>query len=169
MAQQAALRVWTDRPALETRRDPRPLPPAQARGRRSAPAARLRVRVPDRPAGRPPTAEDLRALGPGLGAALLELPLRDAGCLLPTWEELGALSAAARELGVPLHVDGARLWESQPFYDRPLAEIAGLVDSVYVSFYKGLGALAGAALAGPEDVVEEARAGASGWAARSST
>ena len=45
---------------------------------------------------------------------------------------------------MPLHLDGARLWESQPFYDRPLAEIAGLFDSVYVSFYKGLGAQAGA-------------------------
>jgi threonine aldolase len=103
------------------------------------------------------TAERLRALGPGLGAALVELPLRDAGCLLPTWEELGELSAAARELGVPLHADGARIWESQPFYDRPLAEIAAHFDTIYVSFYKGLEALAGAALAGPEDVVDEAR------------
>ena len=95
------------------------------------------------------TADDLRALGPGLGAALVEMPLRDAGCLLPTWEELGELSAAARELGVPLHADGARIWESQPFYDRPLAEIAEHFDSIYVSFYKGLEGLAGAALVGP--------------------
>ena len=58
---------------------------------------------------------------------------------------------------MPLHVDGARLWESQPFYDRPLAEIAGVGDSVYVSFYKGLRGLAGAAVAGPADVIDEAR------------
>ncbi len=103
------------------------------------------------------TADDLRRLSPGLGAALIELPLRDAGCLLPSWEDLTALSEAARELGVPLHADGARIWESQPYWDRPLSEIAGLVDSMYVSFYKGLEGLAGAALVGPEDVVAEAR------------
>ena len=56
-----------------------------------------------------------------------------------------------------MHFDGARIWESQPFYDRKLAEIAALADSVYVSFYKGLGGLAGACLAADEDVVEEAR------------
>jgi len=58
---------------------------------------------------------------------------------------------------VPVHLDGARLWESQPFYDRPHAEIAALADSVYVSFYKGLGGLAGAALAGPADLVAQSR------------
>jgi len=103
------------------------------------------------------TADDLRRLSPGLGAALVELPLRDGGCLLPSWDDLTALSDAARELGVPLHADGARIWESQPYWDKSLAEIAGLVDSMYVSFYKGLEGLAGAALVGPEDVVEEAR------------
>ncbi len=103
------------------------------------------------------TAADLRALPAGLGAALVELPLRDAGCLLPAWDDLVELSAAARELGVPLHVDGARIWESQPYYDRPLAEIAALADSVYVSFYKGLGGQAGAVVAGPADHADELR------------
>jgi threonine aldolase len=56
-----------------------------------------------------------------------------------------------------LHLDGARLWESQPFYGRPHAEIAGLFDSAYVSFYKGLGGIAGAALAGDTALVAEAR------------
>lgn len=111
---------------------------------------------------RTPTAEDLRACIPGLGAAHVELPLREAGCLLPTWAELSELSQAARELGVPLHVDGARLWESQHYYDRSLAEIAALADSVYVSFYKGLGAMAGAAIVCAEEVATEVR----GWRQR---
>ena len=64
---------------------------------------------------------------------------------------------AARERGVPLHFDGARLWESQPYLEHSLAEIADLADTVYVSFYKGLGGLAGAVVAGPSDVVAEAR------------
>ena len=54
-------------------------------------------------------------------------------------------------------MDGARLWECGPFYDRPYAEIAALFDTTYVSFYKVLGGLAGAALAGSEEVVASAR------------
>ena len=156
MAQQAALRVWTDR--THSKRVAIPdlshLLKHEDDGPRRLHGFEFEFLTTGRETA---TAEGLRALGPGLGAALVELPLRDAGCLLPTWEELGELSAAARELGVPLHADGARIWESQPFYDRPLAEIAAQFDSVYVSFYKGLEALSGAALAGPDDVVEEAR------------
>ena len=103
------------------------------------------------------TAAHLAKVPGRLGAVLVELPLRDAGCLLPTWEELVGLSTACRGRGVALHVDGARIWESQPWFDRPLAEIAALADTMYVSFYKGLGGLAGAALLGPADVVAEAR------------
>ncbi len=103
------------------------------------------------------TAEDLAAIPGRLGAVLVELPLRDAGFLLPTWDELEALSSAARERGVPLHVDGARIWESQPYLGHTLAEIAALADTVYVSLYKGLGGLAGALVVGPQDVVEETR------------
>lgn len=103
------------------------------------------------------TASDLPRLGPGLGAALVELPLREAGYLLPTWDELAELSATARETDVPLHADGARIWESQPHFGRSLAEIADLVDSMYVSFYKGLGALSGACVVGPDDVMSAAR------------
>ena len=92
-----------------------------------------------------------------MGAALLELPLRDAGFLLPTWDELVAFSGACRARGIPLHLDGARIWESAPHLAHPPREVAALADSVYVSFYKGLGGLAGAALAGPEEQVAQAR------------
>ncbi len=106
---------------------------------------------------RQPGVADLDALAGPLAAVTLELPLRDAGFLLPTWDELVAFSDRARERGVPLHLDGARLWESGPYYGRTYAEIVGLADSVYVSFYKGLGGMAGAALAGPADLVAQAR------------
>jgi threonine aldolase len=88
---------------------------------------------------------------------LVELPLREAGCLLPTWDELMAVTKACREKGAKLHVDGARIWESQKWFGRTLPEIAALADSLYVSFYKGLGGLAGAALLGPADFIAEAR------------
>lgn len=104
-----------------------------------------------------PAARHLEAIPGGLGAVLAELPLRDAGCLLPPWEELAEFSRACRERGVALHFDGARIWESQPWFGRPLPEIAALADSLYVSFYKGLGGLAGAALLGPAGFIAEAR------------
>ena len=104
-----------------------------------------------------PTVEHLAAVPGTLGGLLLELPLRDAGYLLPSWEQLEALSLACRDRGVPLHLDGARIWESAPYLGHSPAQIAALADTVYVSFYKGLRGLAGAVVAGPEDVIAEAR------------
>jgi threonine aldolase len=103
------------------------------------------------------TLDDLEAIREPVAALLLELPQREIGGLLPEWDDLVAQTAWAREREIALHVDGARLWEAQPFYDRPHAEIAGLFDSVYVSFYKGLGGIAGAALAGDAALIAEAR------------
>jgi threonine aldolase len=103
------------------------------------------------------TLEDLRAVPELLAALLLELPQREIGGELPSWSDLEEQVEWARERGTRVHMDGARLWESGPFYGRPYAEIAALFDSVYVSFYKGIGAIAGAALAGPSDFIAEAR------------
>ena len=156
MAQQSMLRVWCER--MGSRRvaiqDLSHLLFHEADGPRLLHDLRFEPLTEGREVA---TAEALRGMTTGLGAALVELPLRDAGCLLPTWEQLTELSAAARELGVPLHADGARIWESQPFYDRPHAEIAALFDSTYVSFYKGLGAPAGAAVVGEQDAMDELR------------
>lgn len=102
-------------------------------------------------------ADDLNGLDGPVGAVSLELPLRRLGWVAPGWAELAAISERARGMGLPLHADAARIWEVQPYYGRPHAEIAALFDSLYVSFYKGLGAPAGAALAGPEDLIAEAK------------
>ncbi len=104
------------------------------------------------------TLADLQAVREPLAALLIELPQREIGGRLPAWPDLVAQVAHAHERGAAAHLDGARLWESAPFYGRPLAEIAGLFDTVYVSFYKGLGGMAGSMLLGDEDVVAEARA-----------
>ncbi|MGV9342799.1 threonine aldolase family protein [Streptomyces sp. NPDC003688] len=106
---------------------------------------------------RPPTAAEVAEFPESFGTLMLELPLRDAGFLLPTWEELTETVEAARERDAVVHFDGARLWESTVRLGRPLEEIAGLADSVYVSFYKSLGGFGGAALAGPTSLIEEAR------------
>ena len=104
-----------------------------------------------------PAARHVEALPGRVGAVLVELPLRDAGCLLPAWDDLAELSAKCRSRNIALHFDGARIWESQPWFGRPLAEIAALADSLYVSFYKGLGGLSGAGLLGTADFIREAR------------
>jgi threonine aldolase len=102
-------------------------------------------------------AADLEAVAQPLACAIVELPIREAGGQLPSWDELEALKAAARTRGVVLHMDGARLWESAAFYERSYAEIAAGFDSVYVSLYKGIGAFAGAMLAGDEPFIAQAR------------
>lgn len=91
-------------------------------------------------------------------ALLVELPAREIGGRLPAWEEIEALSALAHDHGMRLHMDGARLWEAREYFaPRSLADLCAPFDSVYVSFYKGIGALAGAMLLGPEDFIAEAR------------
>ena len=104
------------------------------------------------------TLADLEGVTEPLAAVLIELPQREIGGRLPAWEDLVAQVAHVRASGAAVHLDGARLWESAPFYGRTLAEIATLFDSIYVSFYKGLGGPAGSMLLGEEDVVAEARA-----------
>ena len=54
-------------------------------------------------------------------------------------------------------MDGARLWESAAHYGRSYADIAAGFDSVYVSVYKGIGAPAGALLAGDDSFTAQAR------------
>lgn len=105
---------------------------------------------------RPLDTAALREVGEPLAAVLWELPQREIGGTLPDWEELTGQVALARDRGAAAHLDGARLWEAQPFYDRPLAEIAGLFDSVYVSLYKGLRGVRGAVLAGDAPTIAAA-------------
>ncbi|MFI8824596.1 threonine aldolase family protein [Streptomyces sp. NPDC053431] len=156
MAQQVALRCWAGRTgnqvvALHPLAHPE-VHENQAFGRVSG----LRTTHPtDEP--RLPTADEVRGHPEPFGTLMLELPLRDAGFVLPTWDELVDVVDAARERDAVVHFDGARLWDCPTHFGRSLPEIAGLADSVYVSFYKSLGGLSGAVLAGPEELVEEAR------------
>jgi len=113
-----------------------------------------------RPAGDPArvmSVGDLTAIAGPPAALLIELPQRDLGGQQPDWDDLRAQVDWARERGAAAHLDGARLWESAAGYGRPPAEIAALFDTIYVSFYKGIGALAGCCLAGPADVLAEVR------------
>ena len=113
-----------------------------------------------RPAGDPDrlmTIGDLAAIAEPPAALLIELPQRDLGGQQPDWQDLQAQAEWASGRGAAAHLDGARLWESAAGYGRAPAEIAALFDTVYVSFYKGIGALPGCCVAGPADIVAEVR------------
>ncbi|MFJ7063816.1 threonine aldolase family protein [Streptomyces sp. NPDC101115] len=156
MAQQVAMRCWAGRtgdPVVALH--PLAHPELHENGAFGAVSGLRTVHPTDEP--RLPTADEVREHPEPFGALMLELPLRDAGFVLPTWEELVDVVDAARERDAVVHFDGARLWDCPTHFGRPLPEIAGLADSVYVSFYKSLGGMSGAALAGPEGLVEEAR------------
>jgi threonine aldolase len=103
------------------------------------------------------TIGDLVPIAESAAALLIELPQRDLGGQQPDWEDLQAQVAWAKDHGAAVHLDGARLWESAAGYERPLAEIAALFDTAYVSFYKGIGALPGCCVAGPADIIAEVR------------
>jgi threonine aldolase len=156
MAQQIAMRIWADRRGIRTIAF-HPTCHLEIHEQKGYSFLHGLHAVHVGAATRLITRADLEATPDPLAALLIELPQREIGGQLPTWEELSDISAWARGRGVPLHLDGARLWESGPFYERSYAEIASLFDSVYVSFYKGLGGLAGAVLAGERSFVAEAR------------
>jgi threonine aldolase len=74
--------------------------------------------------------------------------------------ESRAIRQVAAEHGLPLHIDGARLWNASVASGVSLAELADHGDTVMVAFSKGLGAPVGAALAGTRAAMKEA------WTAR---
>src|SRR5215471_7377442 len=156
MAQQSVLRVHADR----RRRTTVIFHPMCHLHRHEGEAYQRLHGLTGRPAGRPDrllTTGDLAAIGEAPAALLIELPQRDLGGQQPGWEDLQAQLAWARDRGAATHLDGARLWESAAGYGRPPGEIAALFDTVYVSFYKGIGALPGCCVAGPADIVAGVR------------
>jgi threonine aldolase len=156
MAQQAVLRVHAD---ARNRRTVIFHPMCHLEQHEGQAYQRLHGLI-GRPAGQQDrliTMEDLTAIPEPPAALLLELPQRDIGGQQPAWDDLTAQTEWARERGAAAHMDGARLWESSAGYGRPPAEIAALFDTVYVSFYKGIGALPGCCVAGPEDVIAQVR------------
>jgi len=68
-------------------------------------------------------------------------------------ERLGAVAAA----GLPMHLDGARLWNAAVASGTTVAERAAPATTVTCCVSKGLGAPVGSLLAGPADLVASAR------------
>lgn len=89
---------------------------------------------------------------------VVEVPHREIGGKCSSWEDLVLMSEHCRRNGVHFHMDGARLWEASVAYpNKTISDIVSLFDSVYVSFYKGIGAISGALLLGKRDFIITSR------------
>jgi threonine aldolase len=132
----------------------------------AAALAGVQVR-PVRASGAVMSAADLRA---GFRAASRHAPVPSLVCVenthngaggkLTSVEELAAIREVARERGLPVHMDGARLWNAAAASGTSLADFARCADTVMVAFSKALGAPIGAALALPASMLEQ------GWLVR---
>jgi threonine aldolase len=87
---------------------------------------------------------------------VLEQTHRSAGGRVWPLEQLAATVAAARDLGLAVHLDGARLMNAAVASGLQPAEFGGLADTVTLCFSKGLGCPLGAVLAGSREVMTKA-------------
>lgn len=94
---------------------------------------------------------------PGTGLLTLENTHNSKGGTAIAVTDVDAVADAAHDLGVPVHLDGARLANAAVALDVPLHRITHGVDSTMMCLSKGLGAPVGSMLAGSEAFVEDAR------------
>jgi threonine aldolase len=87
---------------------------------------------------------------------VLEQTHRSAGGRVWPLDELSDVVAAARELELAVHLDGARLLNASVASGIPAADYGRLADTVTLCFSKGLGCAMGAMLAGSEERIEQA-------------
>ncbi len=87
---------------------------------------------------------------------VLENTHRSSGGRVWPLDELAAVAAAARELSLGVHLDGARLLNAQVASGVPAEAFGRLADTVTLCFSKGLGCPLGAVLAGSTERIEQA-------------
>lgn len=89
------------------------------------------------------------------GALQIETPVRRMRGQSFEWETLKRIASMAREKGIGLHLDGARLFLESAYTKRPVKEYAAQFDTVYISLYKYFNAASGAVLAGPKRLLAD--------------
>lgn len=87
----------------------------------------------------------------------VENTLNKGGGRVYSLDRLQTIAAVAHEHDLALHLDGARLWNASAASGTPEHAYAALADTVWVALSKGLGAPVGSVLAGPADLMDEAR------------
>ena len=98
-------------------------------------------------------AEEGRVAAP-VGAISIESPVRRVVGEVFDFTEMHRIAAFARERGIGLHLDGARLFLACPYTGIAPQTYAALFDTVYISLYKYFNAASGAVLAGPRHLLE---------------
>jgi len=101
----------------------------------------------------------LQGEGLKLGTALVAMETSHnnaSGAVLPL-DHMQAVHAMASARGVPVHLDGARLFNAAVALETVPAEVARHCDTVSLCLSKGLSAPAGAVLAGPRAVIDSSR------------
>jgi threonine aldolase len=93
----------------------------------------------------------------GTGLLTLENTHNSKGGTAIAPDEIDAAAEAAHEMDVPVHLDGARLFNAATALDVPASRLTREVDSVMTCLSKGLGAPVGSVLAGPDAYIERAR------------
>jgi len=94
---------------------------------------------------------------PATGLVAVENTHNSAGGTVWPLDRLDAVVEAARELGVAVHLDGARLLNAAVALGVPAARIAGAFDTVTLCLSKGLGCPIGALIAGSGELMLRAR------------
>jgi threonine aldolase len=94
---------------------------------------------------------------PGTGLVALENTHNSRGGVAVSKAHVDAAAAAAHDLDVPVHLDGARLFNACVALDVEPSEMVAEVDTVMFCLSKGLGAPVGSMLAGPETYIDRAR------------
>jgi threonine aldolase len=89
-----------------------------------------------------------------VGAIVIESPIRRLSGQMFDWDEAKRISAFARDKGIGMHLDGARLFIASAYTGIAPAEYAAHFDTVYVSLWKYFNCGIGAILAGPKRVLE---------------
>jgi threonine aldolase len=87
----------------------------------------------------------------------LENTHNEAGGTVTPPDEHGELVAAAKDCGLAVHLDGARIWNASVALGVPVAALTVGVDTVQACLSKGLGAPVGSVVAGTVEFVDEAR------------
>lgn len=91
------------------------------------------------------------------GLICLENTHNAAGGAVVPLRTMAAIRDVATDAGLPVHLDGARLFNAAVFLDCPVADFCRYTDTVMVALSKGLGAPMGSVLAGSEEVIARAR------------
>jgi threonine aldolase len=79
-----------------------------------------------------------------------------AGGTVMSFERMEEIAERAQEKGLPVHLDGARIFNAAIVLKRDVAEIASLFESVMFCLSKGLGAPVGSMIVGSREFIDRA-------------